>query len=126
MFELRVWLVNIVLSAIVAGSYIMYATTFRRVGGEPIVGVSGFIRFAWKVGTDPFFIGGLAMALSGTVLRIVLMRWLGIARTALASEINLIFTLVFAWLLMDSKLRYPNDYVGAAFIALGSYLVSRG
>lgn len=125
MFELRVWLVNIVLSAIVAGSYIMYATTFRRVGGAPIDGVRSFIRFAWTVGTDPFFIGGLMMALMGTVLRIVLMRWLGIARTALASEINLIFTLVFAWMLTGSKLRYPNDYVGAAFIALGSFLVSR-
>ena len=125
MSQLRIWAVNIVLSGIVAGSYIMYATTFRRVGGAAIDGVSSFIQFVWRVGTDPFFIGGLAMALAGTVLRILLMRWLGIARTALVSEINLLFTLIFAWFITGSKLRFPNDYAGAALILLGSYVVSR-
>jgi drug/metabolite transporter (DMT)-like permease len=125
--QLRIWALNVVLSGVVAGSYIMYATTFRRVGqGSLEGGIGSYARFVWAVATDPFFIGGLAMALSGTVMRIVLMRWLGIARTALVSEINLLFTLVLAWLITGSKLRYPNDYVGAGLILAGSWLVSRG
>jgi hypothetical protein len=123
--QLKLWLVNIGLCAIVAGSYSMYAMTFRRIGTVKVDSLSSAVRFVWNVGTDRYFMGGLAMALCGSVLRIVIMRWLGIARTALVSELNLVFTVIFAWLFFDSKLRFPNDYFGALLIMLGSWFVSR-
>lgn len=120
-----VWGLNLVLSAIVALSFTLYGFAFRQMGSMSVQSASDALRFGWAAVTNPWFFGGLTLALLGSVLRIGLMKFLGIARTALASEINLVMALVFTWAFFGEKLRFPRDYLGAAFIFLGSYIVSK-
>lgn len=120
-----VWTLNIVLSSVVALSFCLYGYAFRQMGGMPLSSVSDIVRFAFAAVTNLYFISGLALALLGSVMRVGLMKFLGIARTALASEINLVMALVFTWLLFGEKIRWPRDYVGAVFIFVGSYIVAK-
>lgn len=123
--QLKVWGLNLFLSGVVALSFCLYAMTFRRVRGMPMESASDAFNFAWSILTDRYFILGLILALGGSILRIALMRWLDISRTALASEVNLVMTLVLTYLLFGSKLRFPEDYMGAALILLGSFIVAK-
>lgn len=120
-----IWTLNIVLSAVVALSFTLYGFAFRQIGGMPLGTVSEVFRFGFAALTNPYFFLGLSLALLGSVMRIGLMKFLGIARTALASEINLVMALVFTWLFFGEKLRWPRDYLGAAFIFVGSYIVGK-
>lgn len=122
--QAQVWALNLFLCAVVSASFCLYAVTFKRVGQAQITSGSDALRFAVSVLFDPFFIGALALALGGSVLRIALMRHLGIARTALASEITLVMTLVLTYFFFGAQPRFPQDYVGALLIVVGSYLIT--
>jgi drug/metabolite transporter (DMT)-like permease len=122
---LFIWGLNIVLSAVVALSFTLYGFAFRQMGSMPLSSLADAARFGFAALTNPYFFLGLALALLGSVMRIGLMKYLGIARTALASEINLVMALVFTWLFFGEKLRFPRDYVGALFIFAGSYIVGK-
>lgn len=122
---LFVWGLNLVLSAVVALSFTLYGFAFRQMGSLSVQSPTDALRFGWAALTNPYFFLGLSLALLGSVLRIGLMKFLGIARTALASEINLVMALVFTWAFFGEKLRFPRDYLGAALIFLGSYIVSK-
>ncbi len=120
-----VWSLNLVLSAVVALSFTLYGFAFRQMGSMPLTTPTEIFRFAFAALTNPYFFFGLGLALVGSMMRIGLMKFLGIARTALASEINLVMALVFTWLFFGEKLRFPRDYVGAVFIFVGSYIVAK-
>jgi hypothetical protein len=120
-----VWPLNLVLSAVVALSFVLYGYAFKQMGSMPLGSPREVVKFGVAAITNPYFFAGLALALLGSVLRIGLMKFLGIARTALASEINLVMALVFTALLLGEKLRWPRDYLGAVLIFAGSYIVGK-
>lgn len=121
----KVWAVNLAFCAIVSLSFCMYAITFRRVQAIPLDGPAEILRYGMRVVFDPYFLLGLGLALTGSLLRVVMMRWLDLGRLALASEVTLVMTLVLTWAFFGSKLRFPQDYLGAGLILIGSILVAR-
>ena len=125
MTSLKVWAVNLAFCAIVSLSFCMYGLTFRRVQGVALSTPADGVRFAFSVLTDPYFVVGLGLALVGSLLRVVMMRWLDIGRVALASEVTLVMTLFLTWVIFGTQLRFPRDYLGAALILVGSVIVAR-
>ena len=122
--QLQIWSANIGFCLVVSISFVLYGKTFTRVGNMSIGSVQDVTRFMFRVFTDPYFIIALVLALTGSLLRIVMMRHLGIARTALASELALVLALLFTFLVFGSAPRFPRDYLGATLIIIGSYVVS--
>lgn len=116
---------NLVLSAVVALSFTLYGFAFKQMGSMPLQTFSDALKFGFAALTNPYFFLGLGLALLGSMMRIGLMKFLGIARTALASEINLVMALVFTWAFFGEKLRFPRDYLGAVLIFVGSYIVGK-
>lgn len=117
--------VNLLFSVIVATSYIMYGLAFNRMGGLPAdKSVMAFISYAFAVLINPFFLSGLVLALTGSLVRMALFSLIGISRSALAAELSLILMMVFSAIIFRESPRFPKDYLGGLFILIGSYIVA--
>lgn len=117
--------INILFSVLVATSYIMYAVAFKQLGGFPEEKtLLSFARYAITVFLNPFFIAGLALALTGSLTRMALFSLIGISRSALAAELSLILMLIASAIVFREMPRFPKDYLGGLFILIGSYIVA--
>ena len=119
------WGVNFAFAVLVAISYIMYGIAFNKVGSFPQEReLMVFVRYAFTVLLNPYFIAGLLLALSGSLVRMALFSLIGISRSALAAELSLILMLIFSAIVFRESPRFPRDYVGGFLILIGSYVVA--
>ena len=119
------WGVNLAFAILVAISYVMYGIAFNKIGSFPQEReLMVFVRYAFTVLLNPYFIAGLLLALSGSLVRMVLFSLIGISRSALAAELSLILMLIFSAIVFRESPRFPRDYVGGFLILIGSYVIA--
>ncbi|GAP64699.1 hypothetical protein ARMA_3122 [Ardenticatena maritima] len=122
---LLTWGVNFLFATLVAISYVMYGMAFTRIGAMPMDrDLMSTLTYVFRVVTNPFFISGLALALTASVVRLALFSLIGIARSALAAELSLLMMIIFSFLVFGEQPRFPRDFIGGALIFLGSYIVA--
>lgn len=110
-------------SLFVSVSFVMYAFAFEAVGSVPTtLRVDAYLRYGVRLATNPYFLAGLGLALAGAAIRMVLFSYVGIARTAIVSELTLVMSVVLAVLIFDSSLG-RRELGGMALIMAGVYLV---
>ncbi|MCA9983741.1 MAG: hypothetical protein KDE59_05585 [Anaerolineales bacterium] len=119
------WGVNLAFAILVAISYVMYGIAFNKIGSFPQEReLMVFVRYAFTVLLNPYFIAGLLLALSGSLVRMALFSLIGISRSALAAELSLILMLIFSAIVFRESPRFPRDYVGGFLILIGSYVIA--
>lgn len=122
---LLTWGVNLAFAILVAISYVMYGIAFNKIGSFPQEReLMVFVRYAFTVLLNPYFIAGLLLALSGSLVRMALFSLIGISRSALAAELSLLLMLIFSAIVFRESPRFPRDYVGGFLILIGSYVVA--
>ncbi len=112
------WVINIIFCLITAVNFTLYALAFRKVGPAEIS-----FNYVFSVLTNPFFVLALVMALLGSILRMAVFTAFGVMRSAVVSEMTVVFTLVLAFLVFQEKLDL-RFFVGTGFILIGVYLLS--
>lgn len=111
------WVINTLFCLITAINYTLYALTFRRVGQAEVS-----FAYIFSVLTNPLFILALAMALCGSLLRMAVFSAFGVTRSAVVSEMTVIFTLILSFIVFREKLE-PRFFVGSLFILIGIYII---
>jgi drug/metabolite transporter (DMT)-like permease len=119
------WALMFLFALLIALSFTCYGVAFRGLGGPPASPLGALVGYVLRLLVNPWFLLGLALAFTGSVLRLSIFRLVGIARSALVSELSLVMMVVLACLIFGERLRFPRDYVGAALIVLGSWIVGR-
>lgn len=117
--------VNLLFAILIAISYVMYGIAFNRVGSMPAdKSLLSLAQYAFSTLTNPYFLFGLGLALTGSLVRMALFSLIGITRSALAAELSLVLMIIFSAVVFREAPRFPRDYFGALFILIGSYIVA--
>lgn len=120
------WGTILAFSLLVSISFVLYGITFDRVGAPPTSpSVVEFVTYGQRVLFDPFFVAGMVLALGGALARMFIFEQVGIAATALVSELTLVMSVGLAVIVFRSDLR-RLDVLGMVLIVSGVYLVQRG
>lgn len=118
MNETSSWIINTFFCFITALNYILYALTFRQVGQAEIS-----FAYIFSVLTNPLFMLALGMALGASLLRMAVFSAFGVTRSAVVSEMTVIFTLILSFLVFREKLG-SRFLIGSVIILIGVYIVS--
>lgn len=120
------WVAIIVFSLLVSTSFVLYGFTFQAIGHPPPMNdLDALVRYGIRSMLHPYFLLGMALALAGAVTRMFIFSRVGIAETALVSELTLVMSVVMSVIVFESDLRII-DYFGMVLIMIGIYFVQSG
>lgn len=124
-WEVR-WGAIVVFSLLVSTSFVLYGATFRAIGSPPpLDDLDRLVRYGVRTVLHPYFLLGMSLALAGAITRMFIFSRVGIAETALVSELTLVMSVVLSMIVFESDLR-TVDYVGMCLIMIGVYCVQSG
>jgi len=118
------WGVIVLFSLLVSGAFVLYGVVFTDIGHPPTE-VVPLAKYFLQTLVHPLFVLGMVLALSGALVRMVMFSHVGIAETAMVSELTLVMSVVLAVLVFDSS-PTTEDYLGMCLIMAGVYLVQSG
>lgn len=118
------WGAILLFSILVSSAFIFYGMVFNDIGSPPN-GTVALISYFLKTILHPLFIGGMVLALSGALVRMFLFGYVGIAETAMVSELTLVMTVILAVVIFDTT-PSRKEYMGMALIMIGVYFVQSG
>ena len=120
------WGSIVAFSLFVSVSFVFYGMAFQALGSVPAGrGVAQYVGYAIRTLTHPYFMAGMALALAGAATRMALFSYVGIARTAMVSELTLVLSVVFAIIVFNASVT-RSDWLGMACIMAGVYLIESG
>ncbi len=109
--------IDVLFASVIATALLFYALAFKANGAE--LSASNFIHIIFH----PYFMGGLVLAFSSSIMRIILFDLLGYTRTALVSQLAALFSVVLLWAVFKEALT-PRQIAGGALLIGGLFLVA--
>ncbi len=92
--------------------------------GEITLTSSGLFSILWRLGTNPFVFGGLALYASGTVFWLAALSRVDLSYAYPFASLSYIVMLIASWQLFDERISLLR-LLGTVVIGLGVLLISR-